>query len=132
MVPKLQDLRRGEKAQTLFYRHLAAEAEEEGEAELVERLNGLHADEQHHFSRLTARLMELGEPTGDLSLEPGAGVGLDGWEEVAREREHDEIKRYERALEAVGEDDVTRAILEEILASERQHFDHLGGKWMPA
>ncbi len=29
-------------------------------------------------------------------------------------------------------DDETRGMVEEILASERQHLEHLGGKWMPA
>lgn len=133
MVPELlQDLRRMEKAQTLFYRSLAAEAEAAGRVDLVERLNGLHADEQHHLSRLTARLMELGEATGEVERGPDPGIGLDRWEQAASQREREEVDAYERALEVVGQDDVTGAILEEILASERLHLDHLGGKWMPA
>ena len=127
----LRSLIRQEKGQTLFYRALAAEAELSGDAELAERLNALHADEQHHLSRLTARILELGEEPEDLSNAPRPEPSLDQWEAEARAREQNEIGSYERALEVI-EDEPTRAILEEILASERQHEEHLGGKWMPA
>ena len=119
-----------EKAQTLFYRALAARAETEGDAAEAERLNELLADEQHHLSRITARLLELGErPAREETSPPPAPYP--GWEEMAREREEDEIAWYEGMLE----DDLdaeTREIVEEILRSERHHRDELGGKWMPA
>ena len=54
----LEASRLREKAQTLFYRALAAQAIAAGDDDASERLNDLHADEQHHLSRLTARLLE--------------------------------------------------------------------------
>jgi len=126
----LQEGRRRERAQATFYRFLAGDAEVAGDTATAERLNELLADEQHHVSRLTARLLELGEKpdeTGDLPDVPG----LDGWEEVARGLEADEVAWYEEALRQV-EDAETRSILREALASERHHHERLGGKWMPA
>src|SRR5690606_27127888 len=72
----LHDARAAEKEQALFYRALAALAEERGDTALSERLNGLHADEQHHLSRLTARLVELNEPLADLSHVASPAVEL--------------------------------------------------------
>lgn len=127
----LAGARRREKEQTRFYRSLAAAAEDAGRAVESERLNELHADEQHHLSRLTARMLEL-----ELALEELPGglmtVSLDGWQEEAREREAGEVERYEAILERDDLDDHTRGVLEEILDSERHHHRHLGGKWMPA
>lgn len=127
----LAEARRLEKDQTRFYRSLAAEAELAGRAAEAERLNELHADEQHHLSRLTARLLEMDVKPDDL---PGGllDVSLDGWQEEARDREAREVRLYELLLERSDLDDHTRAIVEEILGSERQHHRHLGGKWMPA
>lgn len=119
-----------EKAQTLFYRALAARADTEGDAVVAERLNELLADEQHHLSRLTARLLEMGERPADADMErPHAPYP--GWEDLAREREEDEIAWYEGMLQE-DLDDETRRTVEEILRSERHHRDELGGKWMPA
>ena len=123
--------RRREKVHTLLYRALAAAAELADDAAASERLNGLHADEQHHLSRLTARLLELGETPEELGGLPRPEPDLDGWEERARELETAEVDFYATALEGKLDDD-TRAIAEEILASERMHLEHLGGKWMPA
>lgn len=123
--------RRREKEQTAFYRVLAAAAEEAGEEELAERLNALHADEQHHLSRLTARILELGGEVPEIPTAPPYGEGLEGWEERARVREGDEVRWYEEAREE-GVDPESRRILEEILESERHHARDLGGKWMPA
>ena len=127
----LHAARAAEKSQALFYRTLAAEAEARGMDEVSERLNGLHADEQHHLSRLTARLVELGEAVADLSSAPALPATLDGWEVDARAREEDEIARYERLLEQTL-DPHTRAMIEEFIESERLHADQLGGKWMDA
>lgn len=131
-IEVLEEGRRREKSQTLVYRALAAEAESEGLPDLGERLNGLHADEQHHLSRLTARLLELGGRPDDLRDVPRPVVVLEGWEVEAREREREEVAWYEKALSDATMDDETREVLEEILESERQHEKILGGKWMPA
>lgn len=131
LLSRLAEARRLEKEQTLFYRSLAASAEMNGDAAASERLNELHADEQHHLSRLTARLLELGGDPEDL---PGGGPArtLDGWEADAREREGREVAFYDAFLEESFLDPETRAVLEEIRESEDQHRRHLGGKWMSA
>lgn len=129
----LREARRNERAQTLFYRLLAGEAEMAGDEEAAERINGLLADEQHHVSRLTARLLELGYRPGDQEdrMDASGRPALDVWEQAARRREDGEVAWYERALEVVT-DEHTRAIFAEILASERHHREELGGKWMSA
>ncbi|HEX8671930.1 MAG TPA: ferritin family protein [Longimicrobium sp.] len=127
----LAKARAAEKAQALFYRALAAEAEERGAAALAERFNDLHADEQHHLSRLSVRLMEMGAPLVELGEMKGELVGMDGWEPVARLREEAEVHRYE-ALLAEPLDPKTDALLREILDTERHHAEELGGKWTPA
>jgi rubrerythrin len=127
----LHEARAAEKAQALFYRALAAEAEQRGEAALAERYNDLHADEQHHLSRLTARLLELGAPLAELGGMQGERVGMEGWEPAARTREEAEIVRYE-ALLGRSPDEQTAALLREIVETERNHARELGGKWTPA
>lgn len=124
----LHEARAAEKGQALFYRHLAREAEDGGEAALAERLNGLLADEQHHLSRLTARLLELGEPVTDLAALDSPEAGLDAWETLARRRESEEVARYE-ALARLELDPETRRLIDEILETERNHERELGGKW---
>lgn len=127
----LQEGRRRELAQALFYRFLAADAEAAGDAVAAERLNELLADEQHHVSRLTARLLELGgRAEGDRPPAPDVPP-LGAWEAEARRREEDEVTWYERALEVTLDPD-TGSVLREILASERHHRAGLTGKWMPA
>ncbi|HSU14695.1 hypothetical protein [Longimicrobium sp.] len=131
LTDALQDARAAEKEHALFYRGLAAAAEERGDAALGERFNELHADEQHHLSRLTARLMEMGAAPRDLARVTTAALGLDGWEIEARLRERAEVARYE-ALLARGYDAQTESLLREILHTERHHAAELGGKWTPA
>lgn len=126
----LQEARRRERAQTHFYRSLAAHADLVGDRAAAERLNGLLADEQHHLSRITARLLELGSRPDERTEAPGAPL-FEGWERQARGRETDEVTWYERVLEVVT-DPQTRALFDEILASERHHREELGGKWMSA
>lgn len=127
----LEDARAREKEQALFYRALAASAEEAGLPVETERLNELHADEQHHLSRLTARLLELGGSPDDLRGAAPPAASLQSWEADAHRREDAEIAFYEEQLD--GElDERTRALLEEILESERKHREQLGGKWMSA
>ena len=131
MIEALQQCRAAEKEQALFYRGVAALAEQEDNAELSERLQGLHADEQHHLSRLSARLLEFGAVARDLPSSGRPVTSLDGWETVARDREHEEIRRYEALLTA-DLDQSTRSLILEILNTERHHAEELGGKWMPA
>lgn len=130
-VSALEEGRLREKRQTLFYRALAAEAEWAELPGEAERLNELHADEQHHLSRLTARVLELGGAPADLRKVAGPEASLDGWEEVARSRETEEVRWYEGLLER-RLDETTRAVVAEILASERHHREELRGKWMSA
>jgi rubrerythrin len=131
LMDALQRARAAEKEQALFYRALAATAEAGGLAALAERFNDLHADEQHHLSRLTARLLELGASPHELRPEAPA-VRLDGWEEVAGARERGEVMRYEALLERPDLDEHGAALLREILDTERHHAAELGGKWTTA
>jgi rubrerythrin len=127
----LAQARAAEKAQSLFYRALAADAEERGDAALSERFNELHADEQHHLSRLTARLMELGAPLEELGGMRGEPARPESWEADSRAREEAEVERYEALLEHPM-DGQTEALLREIVDTERSHARELGGKWTPA
>lgn len=127
----LHAARAAERDQALLYRALASAAERIGDSVLSERLNGLHADEQHHVSRLSARLLELGEDVAELPPPSVAEVGLEQWERLARQRERIEVERYQ-ALLTHELDERTRIMIEEFLEAERQHERALGGKWMGA
>ncbi|HEX6694880.1 MAG TPA: ferritin-like domain-containing protein [Longimicrobiales bacterium] len=127
----LHHARAAERSQALFYRALATMAEAIEDAELAERLNGLHADEQHHLSRLSARLLELGERLVDLGPPDLPEVGLEAWEKLAREREQVEIDRYDALLQQ-DMDGETREMIESFARAERHHAASLGGKWMDA
>jgi rubrerythrin len=127
----LHEARLAEKRQALFYRALAAAAEDANDDDMSERMNGLHADEQHHLSRLTVRLVEFGEPVADLGAEVAPRVSAQDWQNEARSRERDEIERYETLLVAQI-DAGTRAMIEAFLVAERAHAGTLGGKWMGA
>jgi rubrerythrin len=131
LIRALAEARAAEREQALFYRALAVLAEARSEGALSERLNELHADEQHHLSRLTARLLELGAPLDDLSGVTTAAAPLDGWEADARARERAEVLRYEQLLDG-GTDPATGTLLAEILDTERHHAEELGGKWTTA
>ncbi len=131
LIAALEEARAAEKEQAMFYRALAASAEERGDAEASERFNELHADEQHHLSRLTARLLELGAPLADLAGIMADSAGMETWEPAARIREQAEVLRYERMLEEEM-DHATRALLEGIVDTERHHAEELGGKWTTA
>ena len=65
-VAAIEAMRMAEKAQAMFYRRLAALAEVENRPDEAQRLHDLHADEQHHLSRLSALLIE----TLALALDP--------------------------------------------------------------
>lgn len=132
LIQALQAAREAEKEQALYYRALAAEAEERGDAALSERYNDLHADEQHHLSRLTARLLELGASPADLGHVTVRRTGMDGWEPAARLREEAEVLRYQALENERGLDAATAALVREIRETEQAHARHLGGKWTPA
>ena len=127
----IETCRRAEKEQAIFYRKLASDAELRDEIDLAQRLHDLHADEQHHLSRLTARLIELGHRPADHGDVRAPAPDLSEWEPIARAREEEEIRRYEAML-AESIDDHTRALAEEILEVERNHARELGGKWTMA
>jgi rubrerythrin len=131
LVRLLEEARRAEKEQALFYRGLASEAEQRDDAELAARFHDLHADEQHHLSRLTARLIEMGEKPADLADVRAGPVDSPGWEAEAHAREDAEIRRYESLL-AGTLDEHTREIVAEVLEVERHHARELGGKWTMA
>lgn len=131
LIGALRVARAAEKEQTLFYRRLAAAAEVADDPATAERLNGLLADEQHHLSRLTARLLELGAEVADLADQRAPVADLENWEVAARARESAEIERYE-AMPLAAADDETRALIGEILETERSHRRELGGKWTMA
>src|SRR5690606_11028171 len=102
------------------------------DAGATERLNELHADEQHHRSRLTARLLELGGTPADLRGVATPVPDWPRWAEGARIREGEEVAWYQEVVARTALDATTRGILEEILESERRHRAELGGKWMSA
>lgn len=131
LIALLEKLRQAEKEQALFYRALASIAEEEEPTE-AHRFHDLHADEQHHLSRLTARVLEVGGRPVDLSATRVDSGVLESWRGAVAAREQEEIRRYREALQIVGEDATTSALLTEILEVEELHARDLGGKWTMA
>src|SRR5687767_2541026 len=127
VISALHEARRAEKEQALFYRALAARAEDENNAQLSEDLNGLHADEQHHLSRLSVRLVELDEALEDLNSVKAPAASLPD----IREREQAEVERYTHLI-TLELDEPTRALVEDILTAETQHAQLLAGKFMSA
>lgn len=131
-VADLHEARVLEKEQAQFYRVLSGRAEEQGNLADAEALNGLLADEQHHLSRLSVRLVELGEDLPALSDQhlPSDAV-YPSWQAVARTRERKEIARYEHLL-TLNLDPETAAMIRGFLETERQHEQNLGGKYTDA
>ncbi len=127
----LEEARAAEKDQALVYRSLASRAEDAGEGALAQRFHDLHADEQHHVSRLTARLLELQTLPRELSVRASVVLPLDDWEQHVRTREEEEVRRYAALLNA-DLDAATRQLIEEIFAVEQNHVSELGGKWTMA
>ncbi len=127
----IETAREAEKRQALTYRRLASAAENGQDEELAQRFHDLHADEQHHLSRLTARLLELGGRPADLSEIRADPIPLGSWRAGVQAAEELEVEQYEALLEQPL-DDATRTLIEEILTVERQHASELGGKWTMA
>jgi rubrerythrin len=130
-VAAVEGCRRAEKAQALFYRRLAATAEGAGDESLAARFHDLHADEPHHLSRLTARLVELGLDPAPLDDVAPPAAEIAGWEAAARAREGEEIAGYEE-LRRLPLDPATARLVASILEVERIHAGELGGKWTMA
>ena len=131
VIAALAEARRAEKEQALFYRALAAQAEDANDAALAEDLNGLLADEQHHLSRLTVRLLELDQQVENLDQLRAGTLELEGWRDAATAREAAEIARYEHLLQ-LPLDPETAALISGFLEIERKHASTLGGKYMEA
>lgn len=125
---QLEEIRAAEKAQASRYRQLAALAEAVGDDATSQRLHDLHADEQHHLSRITARLVELGHTPVELVSTIDPALALDDWEAESRRLEAAEVARYE-ALVSSDLDSTTQALAEQILEVELLHRDQLAGKW---
>jgi D-sedoheptulose 7-phosphate isomerase len=132
---------------TQGYRALSVALLDAGDEAGWEAINGLLADEQHHRARIAARLTEMGvvpASTGMDAIPPAVGVAamasapltlpadLSQWRDAVRGWEAEEVSHYETLLAWPWIDRETRAVLEEILASERNHLHALEGKWMPA
>ncbi|HEX6558779.1 MAG TPA: hypothetical protein VF021_04935 [Longimicrobiales bacterium] len=130
VLSMLRAARAAEKQQALFYRALSAIAEERALGPDIEALNGLLADEQHHLSRISVRLVELGYEIGDAGTDVPE-CDFAEWRTTARERERAEIERYETLLKQAL-DRETAQILRGILAVEREHERNLGGKYTEA
>jgi rubrerythrin len=131
-APALHEARALEKEQAQFYRVLSSQAEEQGNAADIEALNGLLADEQHHLSRLSVRLVELGEELAPLSdAHMPSDAIYDNWRDVARIRERKEVARYEEILKLDLDVDTAR-VIQGVLDVERQHEAHLEGKYTDA
>jgi rubrerythrin len=131
LAEALHAARRAEKEQALFYRMLVTHAENAGNAQEAEDLNGLHADEQHHLSRLTVRLVEADQLVQDVNDVKTPKAAYPNWQDLARRRECEEIERYE-TIANMTLDSLTAALIAEILNVERQHAESLGGKYMSA
>jgi rubrerythrin len=131
VLAALENSRQKEKDQTSFYRVLAVLAELAGDEALSERFNALLADEQHHLSRLTARMFELGGTPEKFEETISPPSTLEGWEAVAKAREDDEVSWYEHLMEKGG-DPPSMEVFREILESEKRHARDLAGKWMSA
>ncbi len=127
----LQEARRRERDQTIFYRTLASRAEEAEDVAVAGRLQALLADEQHHLARLSARILELGGTPAQLPDPVRPDLPIAAWEDDARVRELGEVEWYMAALEEEL-DPETRGLLTEILESEQHHARDLNGKWMSA
>lgn len=96
-------------------------------------LRGLAAAEKHHADLWARRIEELGAPspryTGDLSGRADSLVNRVGGADLALRRleidEGRDIAKYGKQLKALG-DELSIAILEEVISDEREHYQTLG------
>jgi rubrerythrin len=95
-------------------------------------LRGLAAAEKHHADLWAGRIQELGAPapqyTGDLSGQATSLANRVGGADLALRRleidEGRDIAKYGKQLKALG-DQPSVAILEEVIADEREHYQTL-------
>jgi VIT1/CCC1 family predicted Fe2+/Mn2+ transporter len=96
-------------------------------------LRGLAAAEKHHADLWARRIQELGAPapqyTGDPSGEANSLANRAGGADLALRRleidESRDIAKYGKQLKALG-DQPSVAILQEVIADEREHYQTLG------
>jgi VIT1/CCC1 family predicted Fe2+/Mn2+ transporter/rubrerythrin len=96
-------------------------------------LRGLATAEKHHADLWAGRIRELGEPepkyAGDLSGQANSLANLVGGADLALRRleidEGRDIAKYGKQLKALW-DQSSIAILQEVIADEREHYQTLG------
>ena len=96
-------------------------------------LRGLAAAEKHHADLWARRIQELGVPvpqyTGEPSGQAGSLANRVGGDDLALRRleidESRDIAKYGKQLKVLG-DPPSVAILEEVIADEREHYQTLG------
>jgi VIT1/CCC1 family predicted Fe2+/Mn2+ transporter/bacterioferritin (cytochrome b1) len=111
----------------------AAFAKGEVEPQRRNALRGLAAAEKHHADLWASRIQELAGPvpryTGDTSGEAASLANRVGGADLALRRleidEGRDIAKYGKQLKALG-DQPSIAILEEVIADEREHYQTLG------
>ncbi len=116
------------------YATYTALARDEADPHRRNVLRGLATAEKHHADLWAGRIAELGgEPpryTGDPDGQAGSLNTRVGGPELALRRleidEASDIAKYGRQLKALG-DPASLAILDEVIADEREHYLTLGG-----
>src|SRR3984957_9342285 len=96
-------------------------------------LRGLATAEKHHADLWAGRIRELGEAepkyAGDLSGQADSLANLVGGADLALRRleidEGRDIAKYGKQLKVLG-DQLSIAILREVIADEREHYQTLG------
>ena len=96
-------------------------------------LRGLAAAEKHHADLWARRIQELGVPvpqyTGEPSGQAGSLANRVGGDDLALRRleidESRDIAKYGKQLKVLG-DPPSVAILEEVIADEREHYQTIG------
>jgi vacuolar iron transporter family protein len=110
----------------------AAFAKDEADPQRRNALRGLAAAEKHHADLWAGRIHELGAPapqyTGDLSGQADSLANRAGGVNLALRRleidEGRDIAKYGKQLKAL-DDQPSVAILEEVIADEREHYHTL-------
>jgi VIT1/CCC1 family predicted Fe2+/Mn2+ transporter/bacterioferritin (cytochrome b1) len=115
--------------------HYTYTAFAKGEADPQRRnaLRGLAAAEKHHADLWARRIQELGVPTPQYTGEPlgqaGSLANRVGGDDLALRRleidESRDIAKYGKQLKAL-DDPPSVAILEEVIADEREHYQTIG------
>jgi rubrerythrin len=115
-----------------FYTYTAL-AKEETDPHRRNVLRGLAIAEKHHADLWAGRIRELGgsepEYTGDLSGQADSLANRIGGADLALRRleidEGRDIAKYGKQLKVLG-DQSSVAILQEVIADEREHYQTLG------